>query len=207
MNTLLFFALTAAVLLLLNLSRVTCSVRFDESFFLRVGYLFFHYTVFPRPPEKEKKGEETEQAAEKEAPVGLWAKLRGLLERCGLSGFLSVLQETASAASGTAKKLFAHFHVDRFLLTISVGGSDAAQTAVEYGAVCAAVGTAAGAILSQVKCKKWSITIDPDFSGRDGSVRFEMKAGIRLIFLLIAAVYGLVRFVRISKKLKRQVGA
>ena len=206
MNALLFSALAAALLLLLNLSRVTCSVRFDGSFFLRVGYLFFHYTVFPRPPEKEKKGE-TEQAAEKEAPAGLGAKLRGLLEKRGLSGFLSVLQETASAASGTAKKLFAHFRVGRFLLTISVGGDDAAQTAVEYGTVCAAVGTAAGAVLSQVKCKKWSITVDPDFSGRDSSVRFEMKAGIRLIFLLIAAVYGLVRFVRISKKLKRQVGA
>lgn len=206
MNALLFSALAAALLLLLNLSRVTCLVRFDGSFFLRVGYLFFHYTVFPRPPEKEKKGE-TEQAAEKEAPAGLGAKLRGLLEKRGLSGFLSVLQETASAASGTAKKLFAHFRVGRFLLTISVGGDDAAQTAVEYGTVCAAVGTAAGAVLSQVKCKKWSITVDPDFSGRDSSVRFEMKAGIRLIFLLIAAVYGLVRFVRISKKLKRQVGA
>lgn len=206
MNALLFSALAAALLLLLNLSRVTCFVRFDGSFFLRVGYLFFHYTVFPRPPEKEKKGE-TEQATEKEAPAGLGAKLRGLLEKRGLSGFLSVLQETASAASGTAKKLFAHFRVGRFLLTISVGGDDAAQTAVEYGTVCAAVGTAAGAVLSQVKCKKWSITVDPDFSGRDSSVRFEMKAGIRLIFLLIAAVYGLVRFVRISKKLKRQVGA
>lgn len=209
MKTLLLFAVLAAVLLLINLSMVTFSVWFCEGFSLRVGYLFFHYTVFPRPPKKGKKKtqEETRPAGQPEQVPGLRQKIRGLLQKRGLSGFLSALRETACAASGTAQKFFSHFHVGRFLLSISVGGGDAAQTAVEYGLVCAAVGTAAGAILSQVKCRKWSIRINPDFSGNDSSVRFEMKAGIRLIFLIAVSVYGLVRFAGLSKKLKKQVGA
>ena len=34
-----------------------------------------------------------------------------------------------------------------------------------------------------------------------------MKAGIRLVFLLVAAVYGLRRFVKVSKELKKKAGA
>lgn len=208
MNALLVGAVLAAVFLLLNLSRVTFLIRFRDGFSLRVGYLFFHYTVYPRPPKKEKGGQQAQRAAEEpEKPSGPQTKIRELLERKGLSGFLSVLREAGSTASGTAKRFFGHLGVDRFLLAISVGGGDAAQTAVEYGTVCAAVGTAAGAILSQVKCRKWSITIDPDFSGRGSSVRFDMKAGIRLVFLLAAAVYGLIRAIKISRSLKGKAGA
>ena len=138
MNVLLMIAVPAAVLLFLSLSRVTFLIRFREDFSLRVGYLFFHYTVFPRPPKK----------AEEQKPPGFMAKLRGLLERKGLSGFVSVLKEAGSAASGTAKKFFGHLAVDRFFLAVSVGGGDAAVTAVEYGVVCSAVGTAAGTAAS-----------------------------------------------------------
>ncbi len=204
MNALVMIAVSAALFLFFNLNRVTFTVRFREGFFLRVGYLFFHYTVFPRPPEKKKR---KPPAREEEKPSGLPARIRGLMERRGLSGFLSVLKEAASAASGTAKKLFRHLGIDRFLLAVTVGGDDAARTAVEYGTVCSAVGTAAGALLPRVKCGRWSIRIDPDFSGRDSTVRFEMKAGIRLVFLLAAAVYGLMRFVRVSRRIKRKAEA
>lgn len=94
----------AAFIAFLLACPVTLRAAFRDEFSARAGYLFFHYTIAPRPPRKKEAKPQKEEKPEK-------SKLRLLLEQKGLSGFLSILQEAAKIASGMAKRLFSTFRL------------------------------------------------------------------------------------------------
>jgi hypothetical protein len=185
----------AAFIAFLLACPVTLRAAFRDEFSARAGYLFFHYTIAPRPPRKKEAKPPKEEKPEK-------SKLRLLLEQKGLSGFLSILQEAAKIASGMAKRLFSHFSVNPFRLDIAVAGDDAARTAVTYGHVCGIVGTASSLLLGNVKCKNCKIRVTPDFLNTKSRVQFEAEIRVRLFFLLAAGLFALFRSIRLIRRVK-----
>lgn len=176
---------------------VTVEAAFREKFFLRVGFLFFHYTLIPKKPEKEKtKAEKTGAKQPKKN------RLEELYRAKGLSGFLKILGEAGKIAGGAAKKIFEHTVFARFRLQIGVSGGDAAKTAVNYGYVCGAVGSATSLLLGHAKCKDCRIGITPDFRSEQSSVDFEMKARVASFFLLQTALRALFQFLKFIKAAK-----
>lgn len=190
----------AVLLIFLLLWPVTVRAEYRDEPHVRLNYLFVHYTVVPRPEKEEKAEPHEEEAQQKEKPKQ--SKISALLKEKGLSGFLNILKQVSEAVSGTAKRLFAHLVITRFNLEISVTGADAAQAALNYGAVYSAVSTAAGLLFGNVRCKSYRIVITPDFQGTRSRVCFEGKARVPLIFLISASLYALIRSLNIMKKLK-----
>lgn len=178
---------------------VTVEAAFREEFFFRVGFLFFHYTLMPKKPEKEKTKAEAEETGAKQPKKN---RLAELYRSKGLSGFLKILGEAAKIAGGAAKKIFEHTVFARFRLQIGVSGGDAAETAVNYGYVCGAVGSATSLLLGRAKCKECLIGITPDFRSEQSSVNFEMKARVASFFLLQAALRALFQSMKIIKAAK-----
>lgn len=180
---------------------VSVEAEFEEEFSARVRYLFVSYRIYPRPEKPEKKKRKKAPPPEKKP-----SKLRELLRKRGVSGFLELALEFSRIALGGAKKLLSHTVVDRLLLDLSVGGDDAAAVALNYGRACGAVSTALGALLSAAKCRKPHVEVAPDFLGGKSAVHFRVRLKIRLCFLVFSALSALFGFVRLYLKIKKESG-
>lgn len=179
---------------------VSLEARYEEQLTARVGFLFFHYTVLP------VKKDETEKREEKEEKQKKPSKLKELLQQNGLSGFVQLLRALSRAAYGSLKKVLSHTVVQLFDLSMTVGGEDAAQTAIRYGEVCGAVFSALSVLFSKVKWKRREIHIAPDFQEGKNTVLFHIRVKIKLFFLISAALSAILSFIKAYLKLKKESG-
>jgi hypothetical protein len=180
---------------------LACPVRiragFEDGFSAQVRFLFFRYRIYPRPEQKKEKPAKEEEERKK-------PKIPDIIREKGLSGFLGILKELARIASGTARRVLARFCIDSFELDAAVCGSDAAHAAVNFGAVCSAVYSAAGVLAGCMKFRDRSINIVPDYNGSESRVRFRLRAHVRLFFLVSALLWGLAHSGGLLKALKEK---
>jgi hypothetical protein len=200
----------AGAVLLLFASLLFCSVSveaaFEEELSARVGFLVFHFRVWPRP-EKKQAGQIPEQK-EKPVPEKKPSKIRELFRKKGFSGFLELLRAFSQVAFGSAKKIFSHMRIRLLFLSLTVGGEDAAKVASNYGGVCGAVSTALTGLLSAAKVRERNVRVRviPDFQDGNNSVRFRVRLKIRLFFLLSAALSALLSIIKIYLKSRKGSG-
>ena len=81
-----------------------------------------------------------------------------------------------------------------FNLKISVGGSDAAKTAISYGVISSAVYYVLGFLDSNVNLKIKEIDISSNFNSRATKAEFNLKASLRPIYAILAA-FALVKII------------
>ena len=85
------------------------------------------------------------------------------------------------------KGSFKHIAVRRLCLDIKVSSGDAAATAIEYGAVCAAVYPVLSFIDSTANVKMKNINISADFNSGDSDFGFSVIVRVRIIYLIVMA--------------------
>ena len=173
------------LLLVLLLVPVRLEISFQKTFTGTVRYLFFRFPFGGVPKEAEEPSPPEETKVSPEKGPGLGKKLRAMLRREGLGGFLRTLQELAQAVEGAVQGLLKRVRLDTFDLYICLGGKeDAAAAAVLYGQVCAAVYSACGAIFHWRPGKARRVSVDLQYQTEEHQVDFSGKASIRLLFLL-----------------------
>ena len=187
---------------ILLLCPVHVSMHFEDELSAKVRYLFISYKIFPRPKKAEAEKEEKVQE-KKETDNDAKSRIRGIIKQKGLSGFLNIIKEFASIATGTAKKLFSHMVIDYISTDISVADEDAAQTAILFGGVCAVVYTPIGVLVNNVKCKQYHINIVPNFQAKACKIRFDFKAHILLLFLVSFSLSVLLQSLKVIKTIKQ----
>lgn len=192
MNVWYVLLIVAAVAAFLLSCPVTVFADYSEQLSLRVGYLFFWYSIVPKK-QKKKKAEEKKTEAPKEN------SLQKLYRERGLSGFLTFLGKAAEIASGAAREIFSHTVFSIFRLNIRVCGEDAAEAALNYGRVCGVVSSGVGLLLGAAKCRECRTDILPDFSSQESSVSFSAKARVAAFFLLKAALRAFFRSLKMIK--------
>lgn len=183
---LLAILLVFTLILLLPLS---LKASYDKDFRCSLNIGFIKFSLYPPKPKKKKKmkSEETDREQKPDEK-----KKKSLVKEKGLSWLIDVIKKTANLASGALKDFFKHIIVKRLMLSISVAGDDAADTAVKYGYCCSAVYPAFGIIAGAVKCRDYGVDISPNFEeNAKSSVMLELEAKIK-IFRLLALVlkYG-----------------
>lgn len=179
---------------------VRLEVRFREEFSATVKYLFLSFPLTEEPPPEPVK-----EAAPggKPAEAGLGKKLKAMLRREGVKGFLQSLQDLAREVKNASRKLLKHVKLKRFDLYVQVGGKeDAAQGAVLYGQVCGVVYTACGLVFGALPCRKKSVTVDLDYNSRDHRAEFFGSASIGMLFLLKEGLILLYRALPFFRKLQ-----
>lgn len=192
--------LLMAVLLFLPVSVI---VDYQKSAFVQIRYLFFRYTVAPRP-EKKKKAPSSEQKAQAGKQAKEKSKFRQLLEREGLGGFLDLLRETCKIAGGTVKRLLPHLTVGQFSVSVRVGGEDAGWAALNYGGVCAAVYPAVSFLVGAVRCRKVEVEVVPDLNGGESSAECHLRARIKLFFAILLLFYAGYRTFKSAVRRKKE---
>lgn len=194
------------VLLGLLLLPVTWNAHFDTQLHLSVRYLCFCYTIAPPKQKKKKKTSPSAKAQKRAENTGKDENaIKEIIRQTGLSGFLRLLKETAKAAGSVLKGLLRHTVLSCLNIDICVGGENAADTAVAYGYICAAVYPATGVITSAVKkYKKLQIDIHPDYDCKQTKIICRAQARISLLFFLGNLIKGAYKLFRRFIKVRRQ---
>lgn len=183
------------LLVLFLLSSFHISFSYDKNAKYKLRWFFLSVTSedMKKEPEKEKKPAAVEAKGKKKAKTSY---LRDLYRGEGLTGIIDIIREAAGIAQGALKYACGHLIVKKFDIDICVSGDNAADTAILYGQVCAAVYPSAGVIVSNTKCRSYDINIYPDFNEKaDSRIWVEFKGRIKLFFIIkTAVVYGIRAF-------------
>ena len=173
------------VIFLLLLTPVKLKASYNEDFrcILKIGFVKF--SLYPPKPKKKKKKPKKADEEQKSEET----KKESLIKEKGISWLFDLIKKIADLAVGALKDFFRHIIVKKLLLSISIAGSDAADTAVKYGYCCSAVYPAFGIIVGAVRCKKYGGDISPDFEEKAKSaVNMELESRIKILWLLALVI-------------------
>lgn len=192
------------ILLVLLFSPLCVTMIYQESFCAKVRFLFLTYTFSPEkskekasqkektPKKQKKKKEDTDSQKDQ-------SKWKNLFKERGLDGMIDLVKKFMEQVTQPIKKLLTHFHIKKLVCEVSVSTEDAAETAILYGQVCAVIYPAVAMVTEAAKLYRFTASVAPDFDKEKSSVNFELKFHVLTIWLLIAAVQTLFRFIKFRK--------
>lgn len=177
-----------AAILLLSLGRVTVIFDYKDDLILTVKYLFIPIMKIPADkPKKEKKPKKS--AKKKDEAEKTEEKPKKKLE---LADILEVAKLAVNSVGKPLKKIIKRTIIEHLSLNISVGGEDAAKTAISFGAANFAVGSALGWLDTFFTLKKPDdINITADFASEETKIdcyceiKLVLAAGIAFFFTFV----------------------
>ena len=160
----------------------------EEEFILSFKLLFFVFTVSPENKKKKKKKAKKKEKEKKERPA---KKEKDNFFRSHTSDF--GVFDYIELIGIVIEKFGAKIYFDKLEAEIRVAGDDAAQTALNFGRLNAAIYPIAGLINGHKRIKKLHIGITPDFTTTKSVYNAEAIAYIR-IFDVLAAVIAIIKY-------------
>ncbi len=187
--------LLIVLILLLNVNLIfEYSTEFGFKLRVRVLFLTFGGKEKEEKPEKEKKEKKPSKLAEKlkkffGIDVMTDEGLKENVEEAGISETVNKIATVISLIAGQIFWLLKRFKIKKLRLLAICGGEDAADAAMEYGLVCAAVYPMAGYLDTNLKTARnaQDIGIYCDFDG-DAKLEFEFRVSIRVIHVVRAVL-------------------
>ena len=201
------FLLVIALVIILLLCPVVIKVDFKESFKVQLRYLFIFYTVYPQKEKKQNKKEKntetkpqkTETKKEEQQTV---SDIRRIIKKEGISGFFEVLGDIGRIVLKLPVYIQKKLKISKLYLDISVSSDNAADTAVNYGKVCAVAYPALSVITGIFKYRSLSVSIYPDFDKKETEIFLHTVLKMSLLSIIIFAIKALLTFVKSMKILK-----
>ena len=164
-----------------------CIVAENTVVWVQLRYLFLHFTLYDsrqsdvRIKRKEAKKTRKKQAErlqkEKESPK------RSLKEK------LSLVRNLLSSLPTPLRMVARHLHLTDICFVYTVSREDAAQTAIGYGQVCAAIGGAvafAQSVFQHLQFKQYQILAN--YEKKEDSFSLSLTVWLRPMILLGAAI-------------------
>ena len=178
--------------LFLLLLPVHTRVRFDGALQVWAGLGPVSLRVFPLKPKKDKpKKEKTQGADNKKKPTKPKKKLT--LEI--IFDFIQLGLE----ALGTLKRQLV---LSNLTVHLKVASKDAANTALLYGRVAAAVSALYPVLDRNLRIKKTDIAVDADFEGTETEAMADLTLAVCPLRMILASIVLLIHFLKIRKKIK-----
>ncbi len=186
----------AFIIVLLSVKFVV-TVHYENDIAVSVSWLFLKFNILPKKekedkPKKEKKKKEDKVKPKEESEVIKEPKKKKdnmfvrFYRNRGVSGVVQLLKDAAKALGGMFKRIGRAFLFEELFVSLNVGASDSAETAIKYGKTCSAAFPAMGLIVNTMRVKKYSIEITPDFIYGKNNAKLHAKISTRPIALLFA---------------------
>lgn len=163
-------------------------LEYTDSVKCSASWLFVKVNLYPRK-KKEKKPEEekTEEKPKEEAPKEEKQQkpkqkkenfLVTFYHNEGVNGVTELLSNCVSALKKMSVGFIKSIIVKKLYINVSVTESDAAQTAIKYGQICAGFYPSLGFICSNMKVKDYKVNVIADYIGEKTSCEFITSVGI-----------------------------
>lgn len=145
-----------------------------------------------KPPGTQKR--KKPKKPKKTNPILKW--LKGFWKKGRLEAIITAFKRIAELVSGLLKPIFQSLRIRTLNIDIAAASDNAADTAVNYGKLCAGIYPALAVILNVVKYDDYNINIRPDFNKTE--MEADIAAEVSLIpwAAVIGAVKALVGFVK-----------
>ncbi len=196
--------ITLSVILLLLILILILKVRFiinfkkGESVKFAIGFLCFKFGNKEKKPkeeqnqapEKEKKPNKFVERLKKK--LGLDIDLKEDAQNGDISDSVNKIITLLTLLSSQLKWLVKKLRIDVLRILIICGGGDAADTAMDYGTVCAVVYPFFGYVTENLNLKKDAeeLNIGCDFEG-ESHFEFDITVSVRIFYIVKAALSGL----------------
>ena len=106
----------------------------------------------------------------------------------GVGGVVELLQRLVKELKGMFGRIARSFTINELFVSLLVGAGDSSETAIKYGKVCSAVFPAMGFITSNMRVKKYSLDVNPDFIEGKNKARLHTEIAVRPIKLINALI-------------------
>ena len=167
--------------------------REDPRLVLRVWGIPFH--LLPSPQKEAAPATDTPPAPKTEKP-SLLKELETTYRQDGLSATLQWVKRLAAVFSRAVGRLLRAVTVKNLRLEMRISGEDAAASAVHYGEVCTVLFPMLAVITGNLRVKRQTVDVRPDFSEQGTAVLIDCRLGISLWRLAGAAIglgFGMLR--------------
>lgn len=145
---------------------------------IRIKYLFFNIPL--KKGETKKKKSKTQSAKPKIAQKHKEDKAK--TDFSDIIEYINIFKEIIIRLSDILR----HLKITNLSVDINVSGSDAAQTAISYGAVCSAVYPAVSFITTKIETEKNQVNIKPDYD--EGKTKAFLFAELKILPLHLMSV-------------------
>lgn len=169
---------------------------------VKIKYLCFTVMKIPKKarksPKKDKKPPKKSKKAQKEDEAQDKKKKGGLLKNLTFDDILALLKQALTGIGKPLRRLFKSIVISHLSIRITVGGDDAAKTAIKFGAMNIAVGNVLGLLDTFLTLKPLDdFNIGVDFQSEETlyDAYFEMRMS------LFAAIVAVIRLARVALKL------
>ena len=194
-----------AVLFLIAITRISVHIAYDED--LRVSVLVGGIIVYSNEKTKNDKNitdpkisDTDKKDTDKKENI-----FKKIYKEKGLKYTVDLVSETLKSVLNKLLWLLKRLKIRNFKLSLSVVGGDAADTAIKYGAVCAAVYPTLAFVDSNLDFKPKSIDIYADFEGKN--IKFSLSTDIKatIFVLLVLAISCLKEYLKIKKRVENDL--
>ena len=195
-----------ALAAILSLS-VAADVRYAEELSLSVGICGFRCRLLPAPekpappPRRKKSAASGKKRKKKPAPP------EKPPEKGDLKGTFQIIWDLLKAALPPVGELLGKVRLVRLRVLVTVGGSDAAETALEYGRLCALVYGGYAALQSLIRVKAERVELNCDFLAPETVQEISFRLKLRVGSILWAALRIAFRFLTHTSRKERQRNA
>lgn len=177
---------------------VSLRVTYTDELRVKARVLGVPVTLFPgreKPPKKEKPAKKPgKRRTKREEQREKWLDLSRMLKEDGVGATLRTLQELAAILWKAARRVLRAITVRHLWLRLEIGGEDAAQTAIRYGQVCAALYPTVEAIGELVRIRQKELEVTPQFPDGESSVQLDVRLWVtplRVLWAGLCLVCGL----------------
>lgn len=165
-------------ILLLTLGRVKIIFDYKDDVIFKVKYMFLPLVTIPatkpkkqKYPKKKKSKKKTEGEAAEEKPKDEKTEEKKPKKKMSLEDIFEVLKLALDSLGKPLKRILKRTIFAHLALRISVGGEDAAKTAIKFGLMNMAVGNALGWLDTFFMLKKPDdINITADFQSEETKI-------------------------------------
>lgn len=201
MIALIILAVIAVVLLAVLFLPITVEMVFDGKFVLRIKYLGI--TLFDNQKEKKQSKHKREKVNTDSGKNTTEKKdnfIKKIYKQKGLQGTISYFCNVLTILLKKMRRVIKHFKFRRFKLDISVATSDAANTAIQYGKICAAVYPVISLLQSITDFKSKEINISADFEKTNSEFKSSILIKTQGLYWIIAAIGILNQYLKLQRK-------
>ena len=188
-----------AFFVLLLSVKLAITVHYEDDVAVSVKWLFLKFNILPKKedkkPKKEKEKKKKEKKPKEESEVIPEPKNKKqdnmfvrFYRNKGVDGVVQLLKDAAKALGGMFKRIGRAFLFEELFVSLTVGASDSAETAIKYGKTCSAVFPAMGFIVGNMRVEKYSIDVIPDFINGSNVAKLHTTVSLRPIKLINAVI-------------------